>query len=70
MKHLLSVELEHAMPTRTRTQWNPRDDGQYDCRVGWKLTPAQIARLDAASAETKTYPYWHQAGFERNPTPV
>ena len=38
--------------------------------VDWKLTSAQIAKLDAASAETKTYPYWHQAGFERNPTPV
>ncbi|MCE9530028.1 MAG: hypothetical protein K8T89_02645 [Planctomycetes bacterium] len=24
------------MPTRTRTVWKPRDDGQFDCRVGWK----------------------------------
>ena len=39
--------------------------------VGWKLTAAQIAKLDAASATTKTYPYWHQSGFtERNPLPV
>jgi aryl-alcohol dehydrogenase-like predicted oxidoreductase len=39
--------------------------------VGWKLSPAQIAKLDAASATTKTYPYWHQTGFtERNPLPV
>ena len=39
--------------------------------VGWNLTPAQIAKLDAASAITKTYPYWHQTGFtERNPLPV
>ena len=39
--------------------------------VGWQLTPAQIARLDAASAVTKAYPYWHQSGFkERNPFPV
>ena len=39
--------------------------------VGWKLTAAQIAKLDAASATTKTYPYWHQTGFtERNPLPV
>ena len=30
-----------------------------------------VARLDAASAVTKAYPYWHQAGFaERNPFPV
>jgi aryl-alcohol dehydrogenase-like predicted oxidoreductase len=39
--------------------------------VGWSLTKDQIARLDAASATTKTYPYWHQSGFpERNPFPV
>jgi aryl-alcohol dehydrogenase-like predicted oxidoreductase len=39
--------------------------------VGWKLSAAQIAKLDAASTTTKTYPYWHQSGFgERNPSPV
>jgi aryl-alcohol dehydrogenase-like predicted oxidoreductase len=39
--------------------------------AGWSLTPAQIAALDAASATTLTYPYWHQRGFaERNPFPV
>ncbi len=39
--------------------------------VGWNLTPEQVAKLDAASAQTKTYPYWHQAGFpERNPFPT
>ena len=39
--------------------------------VGWSLTPAQVAALDAASAVTLTYPYWHQAQFaERNPPPV
>ncbi|WP_046659950.1 aldo/keto reductase [Lysobacter capsici] len=39
--------------------------------VGWNLTPEQVARLDAASATAKAYPYWHQAGFgERNPSPV
>jgi aryl-alcohol dehydrogenase-like predicted oxidoreductase len=39
--------------------------------LGWKLTPAQIARLDAASATSMAYPYWHQAGFEeRNPFPI
>ena len=39
--------------------------------VGWALTPAQIAALDAASALTPAYPYWHQRGFaERNPPPV
>jgi aryl-alcohol dehydrogenase-like predicted oxidoreductase len=39
--------------------------------VGWNLTPAQVAKLDAASATTPAYPYWHQRGFpERNPAPV
>lgn len=38
--------------------------------VGWNLTPEQVARLDKASASTKTYPYWHQHGFERNPFPT
>jgi aryl-alcohol dehydrogenase-like predicted oxidoreductase len=39
--------------------------------VGWSLTTAQIAVLDAASATTPAYPYWHQRGFaERNPPPV
>jgi len=39
--------------------------------AGWSLTPEQIAALDAASATTKAYPYWHQAGFTaRNPPPV
>ncbi|WP_406694855.1 aldo/keto reductase [Singulisphaera sp. Ch08] len=39
--------------------------------VGWNLTAAQVATLDAASAVTPAYPYWHQRGFaERNPPPV
>lgn len=39
--------------------------------VGWKLTEAQIAALDAASDVPLTYPYFHQRGFtERNPAPV
>ena len=39
--------------------------------VGWNLTSEQVARLDKASAVTRTYPYWHQAGFpERNPFPT
>ena len=39
--------------------------------VGWALTPEQVAKLDAASAVTPVYPYWHQRGFaERNPPPV
>lgn len=39
--------------------------------VGWNLTPAQVATLDAASERPLAYPYWHQRGFkERNPPPV
>jgi aryl-alcohol dehydrogenase-like predicted oxidoreductase len=39
--------------------------------AGWKLTPAQVAKLAAASAKERIYPYWHQAQFkERNPFPT
>ncbi len=39
--------------------------------VGWNLTAAQVAKLDAASAVTLTYPYWHQRQFaDRNPPPT
>jgi aryl-alcohol dehydrogenase-like predicted oxidoreductase len=38
--------------------------------VGWSLTKEQMAKLDAASAVTPAYPYWHQRQFERNPPPV
>ncbi|HEY7088629.1 MAG TPA: aldo/keto reductase, partial [Tepidisphaeraceae bacterium] len=39
--------------------------------TGWNLTKDQVAKLDAASATTLAYPYWHQHGFaERNPPPV
>ncbi|MGH7995453.1 MAG: aldo/keto reductase [Opitutaceae bacterium] len=39
--------------------------------VGWNLTAEQVAKLDAASAVPRIYPYWHQAGFaERNPFPT
>ena len=39
--------------------------------VGWNLTADQVKRLDAASAVTLPYPYWHQRMFEeRNPPPV
>ncbi|MEO6816709.1 MAG: aldo/keto reductase, partial [Edaphobacter sp.] len=39
--------------------------------VGWKLTPEQVQKLDAASEVPLAYPYWHQRQFEeRNPKPV
>ena len=31
--------------------------------VGWALTTAQVATLDAASDVPPPYPYWHQRGF-------
>jgi aryl-alcohol dehydrogenase-like predicted oxidoreductase len=39
--------------------------------IGWRLTPQQVAKLDAASEVPLAYPYWHQQVFsERNPKPV
>src|ERR1700678_132333 len=39
--------------------------------VGWNLTKAQVTKLDAASAVTLIYPYWHQRQFgDRSPAPV
>lgn len=38
--------------------------------AGWNLTAEQVAKLDAASKRDKTYPYWHQSSFYRNPFPT
>ena len=39
--------------------------------VGWNLTPEQIARLDASSAQRPVYPYWHQRqNLKLNPIPT
>jgi aryl-alcohol dehydrogenase-like predicted oxidoreductase len=40
--------------------------------VGWNLSPEQVAKLDAASATTPPYPYWHQHLWmkDRNPPAV
>lgn len=39
--------------------------------VGWSLSQEHVARLEAASAVPRTYPYRHQAQFsERNPFPT
>ncbi len=39
--------------------------------AGWNLTPAQVAKLDAASKTNAPYPYWHQRQFDSlNPPPV
>jgi aryl-alcohol dehydrogenase-like predicted oxidoreductase len=61
-------------PTVATVIIGARDEAQLKDNlgaVGWSLTPEQVARLDAASAVTPPYPYWHQAGFaERNPPAV
>ncbi len=39
--------------------------------LGWELTPAQVAKLDAASEVAPAYPTWHQKLYiERNSPPV
>jgi aryl-alcohol dehydrogenase-like predicted oxidoreductase len=61
-------------PTVSSVIIGARDEAQLRDNlgaVGWALTPELVARLDAASAVTLPYPYWHQRGFaERNPPPV
>ncbi len=61
-------------PTVATVVIGARDEAQLRQNlgaVGWNLTPAQVAALDAASATTLAYPYWHQRNFvERNPPAV
>lgn len=39
--------------------------------LGWTLSAAQMAKLDAASHRMPAYPYWHQMGSDNiNPKPV
>ena len=61
-------------PTVASVIVGARDEAQLKQNLGaagWKLTAAQVARLDAANEQTPIYPYWHQRGFlERNPLPV
>jgi aryl-alcohol dehydrogenase-like predicted oxidoreductase len=61
-------------PTVATVIIGARDEAQLTANlgaVGWQLTPAQVAALDAASHVTPSYPTWHQGGYEnRNPPPV
>ena len=61
-------------PTVSSVIIGARDEAQLRDNLGaveFVLTQEQVARLDAASAVTPAYPYWHQRGFaERNPPPV
>jgi aryl-alcohol dehydrogenase-like predicted oxidoreductase len=59
-------------PTVSTVLIGARDEAQLRenlAAVGWALTAEQIASLDAASALTPVYPYWHQRGTmgTRNP---
>lgn len=59
-------------PTVSTVLIGARDEAQLRENlgaVGWALTAEQVARLDAASALTPVYPYWHQRGTmgTRNP---
>ena len=61
-------------PTIASVIMGARDEKQLRqnlASAGWQLTPEQIAKLDAASAQQPVYPYWHQRQFaERNPIPI
>jgi aryl-alcohol dehydrogenase-like predicted oxidoreductase len=61
-------------PTVATVIVGARDAEQLRQNLGaldWNLTPEHLAKLDASSATTPVYPYWHQRGFtERNPSPV
>jgi len=60
-------------PTIATVIFGARNEAQLNENlgaVGWNLTSEQVARLDAASERAPIYPYWHQRGFDRNPTPV
>ncbi len=61
-------------PTVSAVILGARNEEQLRQNLGaaeWSLTPEQIAKLDAASAVTPIYPYWHQRNFpQRNPPPV
>jgi len=61
-------------PTISSVIIGARNEAQLRQNLGavdWRLTPGQVAALDAASETTPVYPYWHQRQFvERIPPPV
>ena len=63
-------------PTVASVLIGARDEAQLQQNLGalgWHLTPAQMASLDAASAVTPPYPYypyWNGQFAERSPVPV
>jgi aryl-alcohol dehydrogenase-like predicted oxidoreductase len=61
-------------PTVATVILGARDEAQLRANLvaaEWNLAPEQVAKLEAASARERVYPYWHQAQFaERNPFPT
>ncbi len=70
----ISLNWLLGRPTVSSVIIGARDADQLKANlrsIGWSLTPAQVAKLDEASATPLCYPYWHQRQFEeRNPKPV
>ena len=58
-------------PTVSTVIIGARNEAQLKQNLGaasWNLTAEQVKRLDIASERERTYPYWHQYGFQnRNP---
>jgi aryl-alcohol dehydrogenase-like predicted oxidoreductase len=71
----ISLNWLLARPTVCSVIFGARNEKQLKDTLGatgWTLDAAQIARLDAASATTPIYPYWHQRRTfsDRNPPAV
>lgn len=71
----LALNWVLSRPTVSSIIFGARNEAQFIENlgaVGWSLDADQIARLDAASATTPIYPYWHQVvnNSERLPFPT
>ena len=71
----LALNWVLSRPTVSSIIFGARNEAQFTENlgaVGWSLDADQIARLDAASATTPIYPYWHQVvnNSERLPFPT
>lgn len=74
-KSVPQVALNWVMnrPSVSTVILGARNETQLRDNLGaldWRLTPDQERRLDEASELPKPYPYWHQSGFNRNPSPL
>ncbi len=74
-KSIAQISLNWLMqrPTVSSIIVGARNEEQLKQNLGafgWSLSQEQMAKLDKVSQTTKAYPYWHQSGFSRNPSPV